>query len=631
MSLLLAASFLASLAGAEEPKEPGATTVYPATNLLGTLRSTHPRLLATQEDFAALAKKVGGDPQLRGWKEKLEKDARRILDQPVASYEIPDGLRLLSTSRKVLDRVYTLSLLFRLDGNRAFVDRLWKELDAVAAFQDWNPRHFLDTAEMSHAFAIAYDWTYDQWTSEQRTRIRTALIQKGLEPALRSYRGETTFGWWVKSRHNWNQVCNGGIGMGALAIADEEPALCGEIIDNVVRSLPLAMAEYGPDGAWAEGPGYWNYATSYNVVILAALKTALGSDQGLSRIPGFADNGLFPIYILGPLGKTFNYADGSDSTPRAPEMFWMAREFQKPAYASYELKQARPAPMDLVWRGIGAVETEAQALPLFRHFRNAEVATFRTGWDDPRASFLGFKAGDNKVNHSNLDLGTFVFDAKGVRWAVDLGADDYNLPAYFGKERWNYYRLRAEGHNTLVLNPGKEPDQDPRAATTIGECGQNGELMYAIADLTAAYAKHAQKVHRGVLLSKEGFTVVQDDVRSQNPADLWWFLHTPASVVLAKEGREAVLEQKGEQLVARILSPDQARFSVREAVPLPECPQPPKQAANSSVRKLAIHLPETRDLRLTVVLLPGKRGAVLSPDTFLKEHARAAGPMSGWK
>ena len=44
--------------------------------------------------------------------------------------------------------------------------------------------------------------------------------------------------------------------------------------------------------------------------------------------------------------------------------------------------------------------------------------------------------------HSNLDIGTFVLDAFGERWVVDLGADDYNLPGYFetgGRgRRWTY-------------------------------------------------------------------------------------------------------------------------------------------------------------------------------------------------
>ena len=60
--------------------------------------------------------------------------------------------------------------------------------------------------------------------------------------------------------------------------------LAGEILHDALESIQLAMAEFAPDGAWKEGPGYWNYATSYNVVFLAGLQTALGTDFGLSQI-----------------------------------------------------------------------------------------------------------------------------------------------------------------------------------------------------------------------------------------------------------------------------------------------------------------------------------------------------------
>ena len=63
----------------------------------------------------------------------------------------------LFVSRSVLDRVYTLAYAHRLRGGVAYRDRLWRELDAVAAFKDWNPPHFLDTAEMTHAVAVGYD------------------------------------------------------------------------------------------------------------------------------------------------------------------------------------------------------------------------------------------------------------------------------------------------------------------------------------------------------------------------------------------------------------------------------------------------------------------------------------------
>jgi hypothetical protein len=51
------------------------------------------------------------------------------------------------------------------------------------------------------------------------------------------------------------------------------------------------------------------------------MQTALGDDFGLSKIDGFSQAGMFPIYIQGPLGKTFNYADAHEGGLSAPEMW----------------------------------------------------------------------------------------------------------------------------------------------------------------------------------------------------------------------------------------------------------------------------------------------------------------------
>jgi hypothetical protein len=64
----------------------------------------------------------------------------------------------------------------------------------------------------------------------------------------------------------------------------------------------LALASYGPDGGWAEGPDYWHYATRYAVCLLAGLHTALGHDFGLSEMPGFTHTGHFRVHSIGPSG-----------------------------------------------------------------------------------------------------------------------------------------------------------------------------------------------------------------------------------------------------------------------------------------------------------------------------------------
>ena len=54
----------------------------------------------------------------------------------------------------------------------------------------------------------------------------------------------------------------------------------------------------------------------------------------------------------------------------------------------------------------------------------------------------------------------------GVRWAAELGGESYVLGGYWDTAfgRWKTLRTRAEGHNTLVFNPGADPrDQDLQA------------------------------------------------------------------------------------------------------------------------------------------------------------------------
>ncbi len=52
-------------------------------------------------------------------------------------------------------------MAWKMDEDSRFLDRAVAELDAVCAFSDWNPSHFLDLAEMSLAVSIGYDWLYN--------------------------------------------------------------------------------------------------------------------------------------------------------------------------------------------------------------------------------------------------------------------------------------------------------------------------------------------------------------------------------------------------------------------------------------------------------------------------------------
>lgn len=577
--------------------------------ILDNLRVEHPRLILTGEDVQQVLQRCQSDETAGRWLQNLTRQADRLLDQPPVEYEIPDGKRLLSVSRRAKKRLLVLGLLYQLTQDDKYARRAWDELDAVIHFKDWNPSHFLDTAEMTFAVAIGYDWLFDAWDTRQREQLRTGIVELGLRPGREGY---CSGAWWSTSKHNWNQVCHGGLAVGALAIADTQPELAEEILHTALTHLPLAMAQFAPDGGWGEGPGYWRYATEYNVYLLAALETALATDFGLSQMAGFEVTGDFPGYLVGPSGKTFNFADAKAGWGGAPQWFYLATRFQQPDYARWQLPHASrdTAPLDLVWgHRWSDVEPTHLEMPLSRAFHGVSVISLRSDWNDPRALFVGFKGGDNQVNHGHLDLGTFVLEAQGQRWAVDLGPDNYNLPGYFGNRRWDYFRNNTLSHNTLVIDG---QSQHRGAQANVIRFASHPQWSGGIVDLSAAWPQ-VTRHWRGVALIDNRRVVVQDEIEAEAAVEPVWQMLTRANIEV--QGKQAILRLDDHTLYVTLLGPAKADWQV-EPVEI----SPPERPIEG-VSKLIARLDEpSAQARFTVVI-----GS--EPDEAKREAIR---PLADW-
>ncbi|MDQ2899763.1 MAG: heparinase II/III family protein [Acidobacteriota bacterium] len=559
------------------------------------MKPEHPRLIVLDRDIDRIRLLARDNAHARKILGELEREADRLQSAPVVEYKT-NGSRLLAESRQVLDRVYTLALLHRLDGKRQHFERAVRELHSAASFRNWNPSYFIDAAEMTHAFAIGYDWLYESLDKYEKAWMRQAIIEKGLNLALPLYERQEG---WVIGRNSSNIACNGGMTLGALAIADEEPEKCGAVLKYALESIPRAISSYAPDGGWPEGPAYWHYATRYTVCMLAALDSALGSDFGLSNIKGFDKAGRFRVYFSGPVGKTFNFADARDEIEAAPEMFWLARRFNQPVYAWQEQQAIEKShredregtPLDLVWYQRDARPPGGIAWPLDAIFAGVQCAFFRSSWEDPNGLFLAAKGGDNKAGHAHLDLGSFVFDAGGVRWAVDPGPEDYNLPGYFGRRRWSYYRARTESHNTLLID---DENQDPKAEARITRHEFGSDFSWVQIDLSRAYPGKVKTLQRRIGMAQRQAVLIQDRLEADQPVEALWGMLTDADVSF--DGQSAVLQKEGWTLAADIRTPRHAVFDV-----LP--------SRNSRERKLVVRLGEkVSDLDLNVVLAPYRTG-----------------------
>ncbi len=554
--------------------------------VLDTLTQSHPRLILTDERLDTLKRLAATDVLLARYVKDVLAQADEAEKKPPLEHRLI-GPRLLDVSRECLARVYALGLAWRWTGDARYAKAAESNLLTVADFPDWNPSHFLDTAEMSHAVGVGYDWLFASLSDPVKMRIKTALIEKGLMPGIAVYiEGKK----WTKSEFNWNQVCNGGMMVGALAIADTDPRFAAYIIPQAVTSLPLALAAYDPDGAWMEGPAYWGYATRYTAYGLCALDTALGHDFGLSDRPGLRVTGHFPNYTTGPTGLYLNYADSGERGRRRPMscMFWLARKYHDMAILDAEhaaLANGKADAGHVIWYAPPSEDVK-HSRELDRWFRSpVDIVVMRSAWDEPDALFVGVKGGYNQVNHGHLDLGNFEMDALGVRWARDLGSDNYNIPGYWDKkkggERWKIYRLATASHNVPMIN---ERDQDADAVAKVVDFKSSPDEARVILDLSSAYAPDATRVRREVALIDERRAVeVRDHFELAAPGDVLWGMTTDASVSILADG-SAYLTLEGKRVDCRIVEPQGASFSVEPA------PSPAGQKANKGVSRLLVKL-----------------------------------------
>lgn len=603
------------------------------------LRKEHPRLMFTKEDQLRIESLAKQDTLLQKLLDELFVHADFFLSEPTIEFNLEGSPRprLLSQSRACLTKILTLGTAYRLSGDTSYSRRAIKEMHTAAGFPDWNPSHFLDVAEMGAALAIGYDWLFDILSSKDREIIKTAILKHALEPGLSvhpdRFRSKT---------NNWNLICNGGLVISALAIADEEPAIAERIIRKAVNSLPNALKNYAPDGAWFEGPAYWMSATNYLSMMLSSMWSALGTDYGLSKSSGLENTGRFFIDAIGPSGDFFNYADGGNYVNRTPPaLLWLAQQYDKPILAWYNhqlvnsflpifkktslqerqnLYDHRLFALEVVWF-ISASSPNGNVLPLNTFYRGlTDVVFFRSSWEND-ALWVGFKAGKNSVNHAHLDCGTFVFESAGHRWAEDLGDDEYNLPGYFERfsdsgRRWNYFRTSSLSHNVPVIN---NKNQKFNSDTKIIAFESNPISAHAVADLSTAYEGLAKSVKRGLSIFDRNSLLIQDEVVALQQGDQFrWAMLTSATITI--NGNRAVLQIDDDTLTVEILQPSDAFFDTASTIPTYH----PDETPNPGTRLLTISISlETNKTNTVAVIL---RGNSLSAQRDLEKVI----PLSEW-
>ena len=507
----------------------------------------HPRLLLREGEERQIRDAIGRYGIMAEADSAVVAFCEEVLDQPPHPRKMA-GFRN-ETMQEPLKRIFYLSDAFRVHGDERYAKRAVEEMLNTAGYENWNPAHFLDVAEITLGMAIGYDWLYSYLTPQQRAVIASAIVRNGFDAAK-----DEKAAWFYTAFQNWNQVCNAGLVFGAIALWEEYPAEAELVLDKCFGSNYLTLREgYSKEGAYAEGYGYWGYGSAFQILLIAALESAFGSDLGLMKgYENFYASGQFMQMMNRPCGLSFDYADCGRLASAQHVLAWMANK-------TGDMSLLYPEVEKLQQSHFGSMDME-RLLPFFlingreidfdwlekpsRQFYVAggltPVYLYRSGWNSVDDTYLGIKAGLISSNHSHVDVGSFVFDSDGVVWADDLGMQPYLSLESKGVDLWtrwqdsgryDVFRIGPFSHNIITVN-GHRPDV--YQYIDFAEVWKDDERKGVKMDLHMLYWQDISRYMRSIALEGDDLCFTED-LQAREASQVRWAMCTLADAEVLDE------------------------------------------------------------------------------------------------
>ncbi len=538
----------------------------------GAKLTQHPRLFLTSENEYKIFEALKANPELSTLNERLLANCEKLLKLPPCSRKL-EGRRLLGVSREVLKRVFHLSWAYRFTKDERFAARAKSEMLAAANFSDWNPSHFLDVGELSLALAIGHDWIFETLTQEDKDILAKAISEKSFAPSNSDVR---QYKWWLASKNNWNQVCNGGLLSAAISFYEYYPKDAQHIIYRSVQSNKIAIDVYEPDGAYPEGASYWAYGTSFQIVIFAALDSAFKKAFKLENSKAFLNSIKYMKFMTTPQNRYYSFGDCSTGNAYFQEIYpWFVKKTldnsilfgQKKIMENKDSLNNRLLPLvfvygaDLDYKNV----SESQETSAFFDGENPLFIVKPAGQN----AYLAAKGGRANISHGHMDAGSFVFEIDGVRWSEDLGPQNYNKLEQAGVglwdskqdgDRWKIFRYSNFSHSTISI---KDSLHIAKGSAPFIERFEKDNIVGASFDMTKVLGASIKSASRKIVLIDNAKVLTQDCI-SSNDKDvvLHWQICTQTDVKINEDANTITLTSDNKTLI--ITAKSNAKFTAKK-------------------------------------------------------------------
>ena len=541
-------------------------------NLPTITNTAHPRLLLKAGEETLIQSLINSSPEYS----KIHKYVIETADAFLLSPAIvkPSGTRNNTESQAAIEQIFYLSYAYRMTKQTKYLTQAEKVINDVCNWTSWNS-YSLDTCEMTFAVGLGYDWLFNDLTDATKQKAREKILNYGILNQKNKPFWDFT--------SNWNQVCIGSLAFSALAIyGDGTTQMNTEaagILDKVIAKNPNSLNTY-IDGIYPEGPMYWSYGTSYQVILLSALESIYGENhEGINRLtytPGFLKSAEYMQYVTGPTSRYFNYSDSTADRNPLPAALWMAKKANNLSLLSEEKKLMqngnyskyfggrRWLPIALIYgKDINLDNLPDPQKKVWYGYGTNPLALVRTAWQGSTGKYMGIKGGTPTYSHGQMDGGFFIYDSQGVRWGMDFGKYDYGAQGDLvgndfsqDGDRWQIFRVTNTSQNTISIKKASETKwqyHKVNGNATLDEIYDTPAKRGAKVNMSSLLGLNNELLaaNRSAYLVDESYFEVKDFISNgAEPINLYWNMVTrsiietlsPSKLRLTFGGKRVILE-----------------------------------------------------------------------------------------
>ncbi|MEX2573220.1 MAG: hypothetical protein WD317_02945, partial [Balneolaceae bacterium] len=370
------------------------------------------------------------------------------------------------------------------------------------------------TGSWSHRVAEAYDLTYDLMTPDERTKIRTAIMERIVGGAHRTYVYNDNI---TAATSNWLAMVVGGSLMNMTAMYDDGPET-----ENLEPYFTGAMMKFykfinrvtdSEDGAWGEGFGYANYSFSNMSYSVPSLKNVFNIDvtDPLS--------GVYNEFIWAGIFKErrwFEFGDSRGNIGNPQNWLYLLDIREEPRLSWYYnyLKNSESYESVLFETEDIPQESAFEENPVKR-FRNVGTTVFKSGWE-PDDLIFTLRTGPF-YNHQHHEQGSFWYADRGEIFI--LGSRPMSQSTYYDDPLYQPWFTQAVGASTILIDGNHQSQRigdDRKYAPGFNDHAfidhflDGEDTAFSTGDIGRLYWDKVESLQRNVLYLKPGIILMLD-------------------------------------------------------------------------------------------------------------------------